>query len=128
VEDDQEGLDRAMEHLWPAYQRHTRWEVLESSNSRWLRCETAPVDDSSRQIIHLDMLTARLLVDGKPLTRLPDCFLRHPSYIALFGHVSFLPCSSASCLISLSSKCLMFSLRRFPVWNLLLRPLYIALK
>ncbi|KAG1773742.1 hypothetical protein EV702DRAFT_1129048, partial [Suillus placidus] len=89
VEDDQEGLDWAMKHLWPAYQRHTRWEVLESPNSRWLRCETAPFDDSSRQTIHLDMLSARLLVDGKPLTRLPDCFLRHPSYIALFGHQVF---------------------------------------
>ncbi|KAG1873801.1 hypothetical protein F4604DRAFT_1765091 [Suillus subluteus] len=89
VEDDQEGLDRAMERLWPAYQRHTPWEVLESPNSRWLRCETAPFDDSSRQTVHLDMLTARLLVDGKPLTRLPDCFLRHPSYITLFGHQVF---------------------------------------
>ncbi|KAG1893015.1 uncharacterized protein F5891DRAFT_1209340, partial [Suillus fuscotomentosus] len=89
VEDDQEGLDCAMERIWPAYQRHTRWEVLESPNSRWLRCETAPLDDPSRQIIHLDMLTASLLVDGKPLARLPDCFLRHPSYIALFGRQVF---------------------------------------
>ncbi|KAG2040979.1 hypothetical protein BDR03DRAFT_1007740 [Suillus americanus] len=89
VEDDQEGLDRAMKHLWPEYQRHTPWEVLESPNSRWLRCETAPFDDPSRQTVHLNMLTARLLVDGKPLTRLPDCFLRHPSYITLFGRQVF---------------------------------------
>jgi hypothetical protein len=120
VEDDQEGLDWAMKHLWPAYQRHTRWEVLESPNSRWLRCETAPSNNSSCQTIHLDMLTARLLVDGKPLTRLPDHFLRHPSYITLFGHVSFPPCQSASCLISPCSKCLMFSPQRFSAWNLLL--------
>jgi hypothetical protein len=121
VEDDQEGLDWAMKHLWPAYRRHTRWEVLESPNSRWLRCETAPSNDSSCQTVHLDMLTARLLVDGKPLSRLPDHFLRHPSYITLFGHVSFLPCQSASCLISPSSKCLMFSPQRFSAWNLLPR-------
>ncbi|KAG1751783.1 hypothetical protein EDB19DRAFT_1893122 [Suillus lakei] len=89
VEDDQEGLDWAMVLLWPPYQRHTRWKVLESPNSRWLTCETAPSGNSSRQTIHLDMLTARLLVDGKPLTRLPDCFLQHPSYIALFGHQVF---------------------------------------
>ncbi|KAG2365786.1 hypothetical protein BDR07DRAFT_1398113 [Suillus spraguei] len=89
VEDDQEGLDSAVKHLWPAYQRHTGWEVLESPNSRCLRCETAPLDDLSRQTVHFDMLTGRLLVDGKPLTRLPDCFLRHPSYIVLFGHQVF---------------------------------------
>jgi hypothetical protein len=92
VKDYQEGLDRAMKHLWSAYERHTRWTVLESPNSRWLRCETAPSDDPSCQIIHLDMLTARLLVDGKPLTRLPDNILQHTSYILLFGHVSFLVC------------------------------------
>ncbi|KAG1857715.1 hypothetical protein DFJ58DRAFT_878168 [Suillus subalutaceus] len=85
VEDDQEGLDRAMKHLWSAYRRHTRW-TLESPNSQWLRCETAPSDDPSRQIIHLDMLTARLLVDGKPLTRLPDYIQQHPSCILLFCH------------------------------------------
>ncbi|KAG2112417.1 hypothetical protein DEU56DRAFT_935108 [Suillus clintonianus] len=86
VEDDQEGLDRAMKHLWPAYRRHTCWTVLGSPNSRWLRCETAPSDDISCQTIHFDMLTGRLLVDGKPLARLPDRFLQHASYTALFGH------------------------------------------
>ncbi|KAG1892808.1 hypothetical protein F4604DRAFT_1913503 [Suillus subluteus] len=82
VEDDQEGLDRAMKRLWSAYRRHTRWTL----ESQWLRCETAPSDDPSRQIIHLDMLTARLLVDGKPLTRLPDYVRQHPSCILLFCH------------------------------------------
>ncbi|KAG1796950.1 uncharacterized protein HD556DRAFT_1441127 [Suillus plorans] len=86
VEDDQEGLDRAMKHLWSTHQRHTRWTVLESPNSGWLTCETAPSDDPSCQIIHLDMLTACLLVDGKPLARLPDHILQHPSYSLLFQH------------------------------------------
>ncbi|KAG1848861.1 hypothetical protein F4604DRAFT_127913 [Suillus subluteus] len=86
VEYDSQGLDRAMINLWPAYRRHTCWTVLESPNSRWLRCETAPSSDVSRQIIHLDMLTGCLLVDGKPLRRLPVCFLKHPSYGVLFGH------------------------------------------
>ncbi|KAG1873320.1 hypothetical protein C8R48DRAFT_593879 [Suillus tomentosus] len=86
VEDDQEGLDRAMKHLWSTYQRHTRWTVLESPNSGWLTCKTAPSDDPSCQIIHLNMLTACLLVDGKPLARLPDHILQHPSYILLFQH------------------------------------------
>ena len=92
VEEDQEGLDWAMKRLWPAYRRHTRWTVLEPPNSRWLRCETAPSVDPSCQIILFDMLMGRLLVDGKPLARLPDSFTQHPSYVALFGHVSFLVC------------------------------------
>ncbi|OJA13687.1 hypothetical protein AZE42_05526 [Rhizopogon vesiculosus] len=86
VEDDQAGLDLAMRRLWHSYQRHTRWTVLESPNSRWLRCDTAPSDSPSYQTILFDMLMGRLLVDGKPLTRLPDCFTRHPSYVVLFGH------------------------------------------
>ncbi|KAG2137061.1 hypothetical protein DEU56DRAFT_912832 [Suillus clintonianus] len=86
AEADHEGLDRAMIHLWPAYKRHTRWMVLESPNSRWLRCETAPDGDVSRQTIHFDVLTACLLVNGKPLSRLPRCFLKHSSYVVLFGH------------------------------------------
>ena len=92
VKDDQEGLDRAMKRLWPAYQRHTRWTVLKAPNSRWLMCKTAPPDDSSSQTVHLDVLTGRLLVDGKPLTRLPEFFMQDPSYVVLFGHVSFLTC------------------------------------
>ncbi|KAG2087459.1 uncharacterized protein F5147DRAFT_588110 [Suillus discolor] len=85
VESSDEGLDQAMIHLWPAYRRHARWTVLESPNSRWLRCETAPSSDvSRRQIIHLDILTACLLVDGKPLRRLPESFLEHASYRVLF--------------------------------------------
>ncbi|OAX31855.1 hypothetical protein K503DRAFT_809820, partial [Rhizopogon vinicolor AM-OR11-026] len=86
VEDNQDGLDWALKRLWPAYQRHTPWTVLELPNSRWIRCETTSSDDPSCQIIHLDMLTGRLLVDGKPLARLPDCFMRHSSYVMLFGH------------------------------------------
>jgi len=89
VEDDQGGLDRAMKCLWPAYWRLTRWTVLDSG---WLKCDIAPSDDPARQTIHLDVLTARLLVDGKPLSRLPVCFLQHPSYGVLFGHVSFPTC------------------------------------
>ncbi|KAJ8597174.1 hypothetical protein M405DRAFT_756250 [Rhizopogon salebrosus TDB-379] len=86
VEDDQEGLDWAMKQLWPSYRRHTRWTVLESPNSRWLRCETAPSDYPLCQTILLDILTGRLLVDGKPLARLPDDFMRHSSYAVLFSH------------------------------------------
>jgi hypothetical protein len=88
VEDNQDGLDLALKRLWPAYQHHTPWTVLESPNSRWIRCETAS-DDPSCQIILLDMLMGRLLVDGKPFARLPDHFMLHPSYVVLFGHVSF---------------------------------------
>ncbi|OJA14251.1 hypothetical protein AZE42_10860 [Rhizopogon vesiculosus] len=86
VKDNQDGLDCALERLWPGYQRHTPWTVLEFPNSRWIRCETASSDDPSCQIILLDMLTGRLLVDGKPLARLPDCFMQHPSHVVLFGH------------------------------------------
>ena len=89
VEDHQNGLDGALKRLWPKYQRHTPWTVLESPSSRWLKCETAPSDDPSCQIILFNMLTGRLLVDGKPLARLPNSFMRHPSYVVLFGHVSF---------------------------------------
>ncbi|KAG2113634.1 hypothetical protein BD769DRAFT_1364038 [Suillus cothurnatus] len=89
VDNNSQGLDRAMIHIWPAYRRHTHWIVLESPNSRWLRCETAPSSDVSRQIIHLNMLTGCILVDGKPLRRLPVCFLKHPSYSVLFGHQEF---------------------------------------
>jgi hypothetical protein len=93
---DQDGFDRALKSLWSVYKRHTPWAVLESPSSRWLRCETAPSDDPSRQIIHLDMLTGRLLVDGKPLARLPECYMRHPSYVVLFGHVSVPYCYSTT--------------------------------
>ncbi|KAJ8583955.1 hypothetical protein M405DRAFT_708883, partial [Rhizopogon salebrosus TDB-379] len=88
VEGNQGGFDQALKSLWSVYKRHTPWAMLDSphSQSRWLRCETAPSDDPSHQIIHLDMLTGRLLVDGKPLARLPECYMQHPSYDILFGH------------------------------------------
>ncbi|KAG1816833.1 uncharacterized protein BJ212DRAFT_1299561 [Suillus subaureus] len=68
-----------------------QWSIfgLHTSATCAGKCETVPLDDSSHQTIHLYMLMACLLVNGSPLTRLPDRFLQHPSYITLFGHQVF---------------------------------------
>ncbi|KZP26585.1 hypothetical protein FIBSPDRAFT_928540 [Athelia psychrophila] len=79
------GLERAMSALWPAYNRGPDWwRYLTIPDNRWLVVDTAPISDSA-QIVHLNFLDGVLLVDGKPLSRLPEIFTRHATFTRIFG-------------------------------------------
>ncbi|KAG2366240.1 hypothetical protein BDR07DRAFT_1480293 [Suillus spraguei] len=85
VEIHREGLDCAVEKVWGSYRRGTRWRALPAPSSRWLVTETAPSDSQLPQTVYYNLIDGSLLVDGKPLGRLPSSIVQHPTYRAIFG-------------------------------------------
>lgn len=83
------GLEQGVSAYWSDYKRGAVWwRTLPIPDNRWLEVHTAP-DSDIAQIVHLNFLDGALLVDGKPLARLPKSFTSHPTYIRIFGAVSF---------------------------------------
>ncbi|KDQ56356.1 hypothetical protein JAAARDRAFT_132359 [Jaapia argillacea MUCL 33604] len=81
---DRTTLDKAVNAVWPAYRPGSTWLHLPSPNSQWISSSTASVDGES-QHVHLNLLNGQLLVDGKPLGRLPETIVNHPTYARIFG-------------------------------------------
>ena len=75
----QEGLNQAVVASWAAFRPTNRWSVLENPWHHWIhvKCDALAV--------HFNLLTAELLVNGLPLSRLPPQYMEHPLYSSLFG-------------------------------------------
>ena len=59
------GYDRALRQEWSDFRRSSSWLALPRPNSHWISCVT-----EGKQQVHYDLLTGKLLVDGKQLGRL----------------------------------------------------------
>ncbi|THH06264.1 hypothetical protein EW146_g9666, partial [Bondarzewia mesenterica] len=82
-----QGLDNAIASLWSGFCRGRGvWDQLAAPNSRWLTCWTASGVGQVAQRIQYNLLEGRLLIDGKPLGRLPREIVRHPVYSRIFGN------------------------------------------
>ncbi|KAE9391905.1 hypothetical protein BT96DRAFT_1059147 [Gymnopus androsaceus JB14] len=81
------GFNAALKRIWPVY-TPADWFALAEPNDRWITCETAGGGTSrgvQSQEVHLDILNGKLLINGKPLGRLPADFVKHPTYVRVFG-------------------------------------------
>ena len=78
-------LDSAVKGAWANYKTGGSWEAAESPYNHWIFCRTADSHNSRSMLVHFNLLTAELLVDGHPVSRLPVEFENHPTYRALFG-------------------------------------------
>ena len=78
-----DAYDNALERLWPGYHRETPWHALPEPNSRWISCGA-----EGGHKVHYDLLTGRLLINGKPMGRLPKQVVEHPTYASVLGTVS----------------------------------------
>jgi hypothetical protein len=82
-----DAYDMALARLWLGYRRdissRSSWHALPRPNSRWISC-----DAEGGHEVHYDLLTGKLLVDGKPLGRLPQEIVEHPTYASVLGTVS----------------------------------------
>ena len=82
-----EGINLAIGWVWPEYRSGSKWTSIQNPNSRWLSCRTTATPDRSSQVVHYNLLDGSLLVNGKPLGRLPNEILQHPLYNLIFGKV-----------------------------------------
>jgi hypothetical protein len=83
-----EGLDRAIAAIWAGYRSGYEWQRLVQPNDRWLTSETAVEAGQESQSVQVNLLEGRLLINGKPLGRLPTSFVTNPIYSRIFGQVS----------------------------------------
>ncbi|QRV92777.1 kinase-like protein [Ceratobasidium sp. AG-Ba] len=79
-------LDEPVSRIWAMYCcSNDGWTELPVPNSRVFVTSTAKKSGVSPQSVHMDLLEGKLLVDGKPLGRLPRDYVEHPTYSRLFG-------------------------------------------
>jgi hypothetical protein len=83
---DPEGLNDALLAVWSGYRPGSDIHFLD--NSSWVYTETAAHEHGTVQRVHYNLLDGTLLVDGKPLGRLPAAVMHHPTYLRTFGQVS----------------------------------------
>ncbi|PHH90087.1 hypothetical protein CDD83_4569 [Cordyceps sp. RAO-2017] len=72
-----EFLNLAIKRCWPDFEPDNGWSVS-SSTCHWFETK------SSSSIVHLDILTGTLLIDGRPLSCLPSKYEKHADYRRLF--------------------------------------------
>ena len=82
-----QGIDLAVGRVWPDYRPGSEWSPLPDPNVRWFSCTTASTTSQCSQVVHYNLLDGSLLVDGKPLGRLPNAIVQHPLYGLIFGKV-----------------------------------------
>ncbi|KAF8749311.1 hypothetical protein RHS01_10170 [Rhizoctonia solani] len=79
-------LSKPLSQIWPDYrQGKNRWESYKVPNDRWITTTTEADNESRKQEVHFNLLSGQLLIDGKPLGRLPRQYVEHETYIRLFG-------------------------------------------
>lgn len=74
----QNGLNEAVVVSWAAFRLTDCWSVLENPHHHWIHVTCDVLD------VHFNLLTVELLVNGLPLSRLPQNYMGHPLYSLLF--------------------------------------------
>ncbi|KAJ7574854.1 hypothetical protein C8J56DRAFT_1172554 [Mycena floridula] len=76
-----QGLWRAISKVWDSYAfRPGEAWAASSTHSPWMFSKT-----SNGQDIHVNLLDGQLLINGKPLGRLPPVITQKPMYVRIFG-------------------------------------------
>jgi hypothetical protein len=83
----QDGMNEAVAAIWPGYRPGSAWQRLDAPDDRWVTTRTAAQHGRASQSVQFDILKGTLLVDGKPLGRLPNDVVIHANYIRIFGQV-----------------------------------------
>ncbi|KAI0318912.1 hypothetical protein OF83DRAFT_1113237 [Amylostereum chailletii] len=80
-------LDIAVKSVWPSFcPGRSGWQILPKPNSRYLHCTTsAEADSVASYDVLFNALDGELLVNCKPIGRLPGAVLSHSMYGRVFG-------------------------------------------
>ncbi|KAK1255540.1 hypothetical protein MKX08_009535 [Trichoderma sp. CBMAI-0020] len=78
-------LDEAITNIWSAYPGSGEWTTLSTAADHWLVTQTVAANGLGSLNVYFNLLTAELLVNGLPLSRLPVEYERHESYETYFG-------------------------------------------
>lgn len=84
IHDGNPGLTDGVKSIWQAAYLPDIWEFVSKPLKNWVVTRTMPPKGSEPQLVHYDLLSGRLLVDGRPLGRLPARYTEHPLYQKVF--------------------------------------------
>ncbi|KAG8789659.1 hypothetical protein FRC12_013327 [Ceratobasidium sp. 428] len=96
-------LDDSVCIYWDGYRPGLfGWVALPAPNSGWVFTITEGNSREASQQVHFNTLNGSLLVDGRPLGRLPRNYVTHPTYTRLFGQkvLDIVPASSPGMIFS----------------------------
>jgi hypothetical protein len=79
-----DGFDLAIKHIWPAYRPSPSRAILHER--RWMHVKVVLANSQSQRVDY-DVVDGSLLIDGKPIRRLPREYVTHPTYLRTFGSV-----------------------------------------
>lgn len=80
------GLDQGILKVWPGFQSASNgWDTLPGPNERWVTTRTSASPGCASQTVLYNVLDGELLVDGRPLGRLPREYLSSGTYRRVFG-------------------------------------------
>jgi hypothetical protein len=82
------GFNLAVQHVWKkTYHTGEKREIM--SGGRWVFVEIQ-AEGSSAQSVHYNIIDGLLLIDGRPMGRLPREYTTHATYTRVFGSVRHL--------------------------------------
>lgn len=79
------GLNSAVRRFLPFHAIDSLWEQLSETEYHWVESKKRANSGEVIAAIQLNLLTAELLVNGLPPSRLPDAYQNHPILRPLFG-------------------------------------------
>ncbi|KAF2276055.1 uncharacterized protein EI97DRAFT_47175 [Westerdykella ornata] len=107
-----DGLTDAVRASWPGFQPEG-WTTVDAERTDWLVTKARGPGSSCKVVVHFNLLTGQLLVNGVPLSRLPDAYTSHPVYHRLLGKASIE-------VLPVSESAFVFQARHpYRGWNLL---------
>ncbi|KAG9663822.1 hypothetical protein KCU64_g1072, partial [Aureobasidium melanogenum] len=80
------GVTSAVQKIWNGVCLEPTWYVSSNSARSWVQNKTIPVGSGQAQQIHYNLLSGSLLVDGKPIGKVPDNIKSDPLVLQLFGN------------------------------------------
>ncbi|KAI6035880.1 hypothetical protein EDC04DRAFT_2174349 [Pisolithus marmoratus] len=78
-----DGIDVGIKRVWAGYRSGTRWQRAGSGNCSWFTTSTSATATQCSQRVDFDVLNGTLLVDGRPVCRLPDDIRTDPTFTLL---------------------------------------------
>ena len=89
------AVNHAINNVWvdvegQSTRVYTPWTFLSDPHDGWVTAESISIDGLLQQRVHFNILDGTLLVDGKPLGRLPDEYTKQGIFHQIFGNRVFL--------------------------------------
>jgi len=84
ISGDPSVLQSSLRTVWTSCPADVRFEQMETPNDRWF---ASLPKQSNELLVHLNILAGQLLVDSRPLKRLPKEITSHPMFLRIFGPV-----------------------------------------